>query len=298
MLDRFGRPALVPHFQIRALEFNQRALRLLREREQHDLAWSRSLFACVTAAAATWQLFRPLLDSDHWRRVKHSLRRQDRLLRPLRALEAEVLLSHRDLLRGLTVHAITDAQLRCVSLLLEALGRQSLPGLAAPQCEALERHFHDQSVWLGALTRSGAADEAAIRDGVVRVYRRARRSSKESGAAGKTRRRLAGLAWVEELVTSPLCPMLQGRLPDSPAGRLWLGCEEDRWLRILSASGPSFGLGRKDAAHLNRLVDRRRKTLAGHNRWLAERAVGETTGQFSARLPWMMFQHLSRLQAL
>lgn len=293
MLDSFGRPPLAAHFHVRALELNQRSLRLLSHCTEHDPGWSRSIFASATAEAACWQALGPALTPPHWQAVRANLPVQDRLLRPLRAVEAGVLVDPETGFRSLARHARKAAGRRCLAAVVEQVARQGLAGLPRRQCRQLEEAVLQRSRWLGELARPVAGDESLARQGIVRVYRRARAALLRDPETGKARRRLCCLVWVQELMGEPSGPTEEMSVPDSPGGRLWKGLEEERWLRLLPDTVAVRDLGDKDTQRLSRILHRRRREVAESNRALMPAVVGDTEREFAARLPWLVFRHLA-----
>lgn len=293
LLDSLGRPPLPAHLQLCALELNQQGLRMLERCSDDERAGSRALFATLTAGAACWPLLRPLLRRGTWKRVRDNLRQQDRLLRPLRAVPAGVIVRPAEGLERLRAQAAGTKEVRCLARLRAGIVRQGVAGLAHRQRRALRTGMHQQARWLGELTETATRDEAPLRAAMVTGYRNARRAFRDRPGSGRSRRRLARLAWWEELMRAPPGPMHQIRLPRSAAGRLWMDLEEDRWLRRLVVTVPARSLGSTDAARLQRLVERRRLALADAVQAGAARVFAATPHQFAERLPWRIFEGLA-----
>lgn len=289
LLDSFGRPPLLSHLRACALELNQHGLGLLRDGAGADADRARSLLATVSAGAACWRALQPVLEEGPWRTVKATLGAQRRLLGALNPV-APVMPAAA--LCGIVAHARSARERHSLARLIRGFDRQDPPGLAPTWCHQLERTLLEQSCWLTDLP-AGPEPEAGLRLGVVGIYRKARVSGHRDPASGRARRRLSALMWIEQLMGGRVGPILDGRVPPTAAGRLWMGLEEDHWLRLLPGTDAFRSLRGKDAQCIARPLRRRRRKLVACNRTTLVEALAESVEEFTARLPWRVFLSLA-----
>jgi hypothetical protein len=173
-----GRRSLARHFQLRALELNQRSLRLLDEPPSRTdgagTEWIAEVRDAVAASEVCWRVMRRALKrrraEPDWRSVRDNLQRVERLLRA-----------------------------------------------PSPDNPALQRLLRSQSRWLSELVSDTPPREADLQQEIVRVYRRARRALRNDPADARARRRLSRLLILVELLQAGSGPIEGGRLTDLAA---------------------------------------------------------------------------------
>lgn len=271
LLDRFGRPSLSRHVQLRALELNQRALQLLNADAGPNcgLDQARELVAVSIAGEACWQVLRGTLEETpeepDWRTVKAGLAAQARLLRPLEPL-ADTLpgedLPAEDLQPGVDDHAWP---------------------LSAQRRHRLQAVLLDQSRWLGMLVQRPASPQGLLEAQVVRVYRKARRDLHKQPCMRRAGRRLRRLLALVELTGAGSGLTGQGRLAAmARAGRcLHRMLVEHRRLNEQIAATRS-------PRRVRKMKQRRRDIARAMNHEVA-RHFSEHPTQFADRLSWELF---------
>lgn len=271
LLDRFGRPSLSRHVQLRALELNQRALRLLNADAGPNcgLDRARELVAVTIAGDACWQALRGALEEGPeepgWRTVKTSLKAQARLLRPLEPLADALPGEHmppEDSLRHLDDHAWP---------------------LSAQRRHRMQGTLLDQSRWLGMLVQRPAPPQTLLERQLARVYRKARRDLRKQPCRRRAGRRLRRLLAMAELTGAGSGLSEQGRLVAmARAGR-----------RLHRMRVEQRRLGEEVAAARSRrcvrTLKRRRRDLAQAMNHEVARHFSQHPRQFADRLSWEIF---------
>ncbi len=177
----------------------------------------------------------------------------------LTAPESGVVIEPGALLRSLAGVRPGAADRRLAAEVIRHVHGDAVAGLPPREARGLERMLRLQSRWLLALTVTEGPADAVLAAGVVRGYRRARKAMRRDPFAGRSRRRVERLMWIQALLAGRVETAMQGRVPGSPAGRLWLSLEHDRWLRRLPGTAAAQTLPDPDTRRLSKLLRRRRR---------------------------------------
>jgi len=266
LLDRFGRPSLARHLQLRALELNQRALRLLSADcgSNGGLERARELVAVTVAGEASWQVLRGALEETPqepgWRSVKAGLEAQTRLLRPLETLADSP--PGEDMQHRVHEHAWP---------------------LAPKRRQRLQDSLLDQSRWLGMLVQRPATPQALLEAHLVRVYRKAGRDLHGQPYRRRAGRRLRRLLALLELIGAGSGLTMQDRL----AAMALSGRYVQRMLLEHRRLTEQIAAAR--SRRRVRTLKRRRRDIARAMNHEVARHFSEQPRQFADRLSWELF---------